>query len=122
MYSRVRNKRAGTFINFQTFFPGGTLLFGTVFLFNINIFDQTYPKLSLLGCDMPILAFNQGFNQVLQGARLLSLENFPGGTFILAGTFISHTRVFESLNLLQTPANISCICLCVSMFLFTKKA
>ena len=41
----------------SSFLPRGTLLFCTVFLININIFDQNYLKLCFIGCNMPILGF-----------------------------------------------------------------
>ena len=38
-YSRVRNKRTGTFINFRDFFPTRTLLFRMVLLLDLNFWN-----------------------------------------------------------------------------------
>ena len=73
----MRNKRAGTFINFQAIFRGHALILHSI-LYQCQHFDQNYLNICFLGYYMSIL-----------GPEFV----FPGGMFIQAGTFILHTRV-----------------------------
>ena len=102
LYSRLRNKRTGTLINFKLFSSGYVQIKGGTFInflifYLLNIFLTFFPSPMYKKIKWSVI-FKRGL-YLFKGLCLLFLLDVPGATLIKGGTFIPESRVFNSLCL-----------------------